>query len=85
MNHQFQTVGIYCRLSKDDNTGIESNSITHQKLYLTDYVKSKGWLIYKVYVDEGKTGTNFDRSGFKEMISDVRKDDFQDSQVIFPL
>ena len=44
MNHQFQTVGIYCRLSKDDNTGIESNSITNQKLYLTDYVKSKGWL-----------------------------------------
>ena len=71
MNHQFQTVGIYCRLSKDDNTGIESNSITNQKLYLTDYVKSKGWLIYKVYVDEGKTGTNFDRSGFKEMISDI--------------
>jgi DNA invertase Pin-like site-specific DNA recombinase len=71
MNHQIQTVGIYLRLSKDDNTGIESNSITNQRLYLTDYVKSKGWLIYKIYIDEGKTGTNFDRSGFKEMISDI--------------
>lgn len=71
MNHQIQTVGIYCRLSKDDNTGVESNSITNQRLYLSDYVKSKGWLIYKIYIDEGKTGTNFDRSGFKEMISDI--------------
>ena len=71
MNHQIKTVGIYCRLSKDDNTGVESNSITNQRLYLSDYVKSKGWLIYKVYIDEGKTGTNFDRSGFKEMISDI--------------
>ncbi len=71
VNHQIQTVGIYCRLSKDDNTGVESNSITNQKLYLTDYVKQKGWVIYKIYIDEGKSGTNFDRDGFKEMISDI--------------
>lgn len=71
VNHQMQTVGIYCRLSKDDNTGVESNSITNQKLYLTDYVKQRGWVIYKIYVDEGKSGTNFDRDGFKEMISDI--------------
>lgn len=70
-SHQTQIVGIYCRLSKDDNTGVESNSITNQKLYLTDYVKQHGWVIYKIYVDEGKTGTNFDRNGFKEMISDI--------------
>ena len=71
VNHQIQTVGIYCRLSKDDNTGVESNSITKQKLYLTDYVKQRGWVIYKIYIDEGKSGTNFDRDGFKEMISDI--------------
>ncbi len=71
VNHQMQTVGIYCRLSKDDNTGVESNSITNQKLYLTDYVKQRGWVIYKIYVDEGKSGTNFDRDGFKEMIADI--------------
>lgn len=71
VNHQMQTVGIYCRLSKDDNTGVESNSITNQKLYLTDYVKQRGWVIYKIYIDEGKSGTNFDRDGFKEMISDI--------------
>lgn len=70
-SHQIQTVGIYCRLSKDDNTGVESNSITNQKLYLTDYVKQHGWVIYKIYIDEGKSGTNFDRDGFKEMISDI--------------
>lgn len=71
VNHQIQTVGIYCRLSKDDNTGVESNSITNQKMYLTDYVKQRGWVIYKIYIDEGKSGTNFDRDGFKEMISDI--------------
>ncbi len=71
INHQIQTVGIYCRLSKDDNTGVESNSITNQKLYLTDYVKQRGWVIYNIYIDEGKSGTNFDRDGFKEMISDI--------------
>ena len=71
VNHQIKTVGIYCRLSKDDNTGVESNSITNQKLYLTDYVKQRGWVIYKIYIDEGKSGTNFDRDGFKEMISDI--------------
>lgn len=71
VNHQIQTVGIYCRLSKDDNTGVESNSITNQKLYLTDYVKQRGWVIYRIYIDEGKSGTNFDRDGFKEMISDI--------------
>lgn len=64
-------MGIYCRLSKDDNTGVESNSITNQKLYLTDYVKQRGWVIYNIYIDEGKSGTNFDRDGFKEMISDI--------------
>lgn len=59
LSHQIQTVGIYCRLSKDDNTGIESNSITSQRLHLSDYVKSKGWLIHKVYIDDGFSGTNF--------------------------
>ncbi len=73
MNHQIQIVGIYCRLSKDDNTGIESNSITSQRLHLSDYVKSKGWLIYKVYIDDGFSGTNFDRPAFKNMINDIEK------------
>ena len=73
LSHHIQTVGIYCRLSKDDNTGIESNSITSQRLHLSDYVKSKGWLIHKVYVDDGFSGTNFDRPAFKEMINDIEK------------
>lgn len=73
LSHQIQTVGIYCRLSKDDNTGIESNSITSQRLHLSDYVKSKGWLIHKVYIDDGFSGTNFDRPAFKEMINDIEK------------
>lgn len=66
-------VGIYCRLSKDDNKGIESNSITSQKESLTDYVKRQGWLLHKVYIDDGFSGVSFDRPAFKDMISDIEK------------
>ena len=54
-------VGIYCRLSKDDGTDNESASIATQKSILTDYVKKQGWHIAKTYVDDGYSGTNFQR------------------------
>lgn len=66
-------VGIYCRLSKDDNKGTESNSITSQKESLTDYVKRQGWFLQKVYIDDGFSGVSFDRPAFKNMISDIEK------------
>ena len=65
-------VGIYCRLSRDDNNGhLESMSISNQRQVLKDYVQENGWYLVDEYIDDGFTGTNFDRPDFKRMISDV--------------
>ena len=65
------SVGIYCRLSKDDGTENESASIATQKSILTDYVKKQGWHLAKTYVDDGYSGTNFQRPSFQNMIKDI--------------
>ncbi len=65
-------VGIYCRLSRDDNNGnLESMSIANQRQMLTDYVKEKGWCLCEIYLDDGYSGTNFDRPDFKRMLRDI--------------
>jgi DNA invertase Pin-like site-specific DNA recombinase len=64
-------VGIYCRLSKDDGTDSESSSIATQRNILTDYVTRQGWRIAQVYVDDGYSGTNFNRPAFKQMVKDI--------------
>lgn len=65
-------VGIYCRLSRDDNNGnLESMSIANQRQVLMDYVNERGWNLEECYVDDGYTGTNFNRPDFKRMIHDA--------------
>jgi len=65
-------VGIYCRLSRDDNNGsLESMSIANQRQFLVDYVTEKGWTLRECYIDDGYTGTNFDRPDFKRMLQDA--------------
>lgn len=67
-------VGIYCRLSREDlksGKKDESLSIANQRAMLENYAQKERWNIYNVYIDDGITGTTFDRSGFKEMISDI--------------
>ena len=66
-------VGIYCRLSRDDGNLGESGSIQNQKEFLTDYVNKLGWNLVGVYDDDGYTGTNFDRPGFKSLIADIER------------
>ena len=61
---------LYCRLSKDDDLQGESNSITNQKEILTQYAKENNLNIYDVYIDDGYSGTNFERPDFKRMIQD---------------
>ena len=56
-------VGIYCRLSNDDERDGESVSIEKQKLLLQSYVRQRGWNEIAVYCDDGYSGTNFDRPG----------------------
>ncbi len=47
-------VGIYCRLSKDDNIGKdESMSISNQKNMLINYVNEQGWTVKRIYQDDG--------------------------------
>ena len=62
---------LYCRLSKDDDLQGESNSITNQKEILTQYAKENNLNIYDVYIDDGYSGTNFERPDFKRMIQDI--------------
>ena len=65
-------VGIYCRLSRDDNNGsLESMSIANQRQMLTDFVTEKGWNLKGCYVDDGWSGTNFERPDFQRMIRDA--------------
>lgn len=62
---------LYCRLSRDDGAEGDSNSIANQKRMLTKYAKENGFHNTRFYVDDGYTGTNFNRPGFKQMIEDV--------------
>lgn len=71
MKKTMYKVGVYCRLSKDDGTDIESASIATQKTILTDYVRQQGWHLVKTYVDDGFSGTNFNRPNFQQMIKDI--------------
>ena len=58
---------LYCRLSQDDNVDGESNSISNQKEILLDYAKENGYLHPQFFVDDGISGTTFNRPGFQEM------------------
>jgi len=64
---------IYCRLSRDDGTDSESNSIGNQREMLRRYAKENGFNIYSEYVDDGYTGTDFERPDFKRMIDDIEE------------
>ena len=62
---------LYLRLSKDDELQGESNSISTQRMMLHKYAEQNGYKIVDEYVDDGYSGTNFDRPGFKRMIDDI--------------
>lgn len=63
--------GIYMRLSKDDEGICESSSISTQRDILNEYAQSHKIIVKKEYVDDGYSGTNYDRPGFKRMIHDI--------------
>ena len=62
---------LYCRLSKDDGQDAESNSISNQKTFLAQKAKEYGLTDTRYYVDDGYTGTNFNRPGFQKMLEDI--------------
>ena len=66
-------VGLYLRLSSDDETDGESISIRTQRDILTNFCHAEGYGIYDTYIDDGYSGLNFLRPGFMRMIEDIEK------------
>lgn len=62
---------LYCRLSCDDDSQGDSNSIKNQKAILSKYASEHGLSNPHFYVDDGYSGTNFNRPDFQRMIRDV--------------
>ena len=62
---------LYMRLSKDDDGTSESASIMTQRKMLRSYAADQGFQVFDEYVDDGWSGTNFDRPDFKRMIADI--------------
>ncbi|MFR3325232.1 MAG: recombinase family protein [Oscillospiraceae bacterium] len=64
---------LYLRLSRDDGDKEESNSITGQRELLRNFLRTRPELReYAVRIDDGFTGSNFDRPSFKKMLEDVK-------------
>ncbi len=62
----------YIRLSREDGDKAESDSIGNQRKLITEYLKDKEDLIlHDIYIDDGFTGTNFNRPAFQRMIADI--------------
>lgn len=67
-----EKIALYLRLSReDDERESESHSIANQRLFLQQFLDSKGWCLTDTYIDDGYSGTNFDRPGFLRMIGDI--------------
>lgn len=65
-------VAIYIRLSREDGDKEESDSVGNQRKLLTEYVnKQDDFILYDVYIDDGFTGTNFNRPDFQRMLADI--------------
>jgi len=65
---------LYLRLSRDDEQDGESNSISNQKVLLTDYAKRNKFRNIKIFVDDGVSGVIFNRDGFKELMQLIESD-----------
>ena len=66
-------VGIYLRLSREDQLSGESSSISTQRSLLLNYIKDNNLLFVSEYVDDGVSGTTFNRKGFNRMLKDCEQ------------
>ena len=64
----YKITALYCRLSRDDDLQGESNSITNQKAILKKYADDRGFPNTMYFVDDGYSGTNFDRPDWRRLI-----------------
>ena len=71
--NKIYNVGLYIRLSREDDDKVEmSESITNQKSLLLQYVKENNLRVYDIYIDDGYSGTNFDRPDFNRLLNDIK-------------
>ena len=73
MNTDGYKVGIYLRLSREDERLGESGSISTQRDLLLNYIRDNNLIFVDEYVDDGVSGTTFDRAGFNRMIKDCEE------------
>ncbi len=72
-NSKLYKVALYIRLSREDGDKEESSSVTNQRAILTRFVqKNEDFVIVDEYVDDGFTGTNFNRPGFQRLLKDLK-------------
>ncbi len=76
-NKKIWSVALYIRLSQEDEDNgkdkLESNSVTSQKTLLNEFVEEHDdFAIYDTYIDDGFTGTNFNRPSFQRLLEDIK-------------
>lgn len=67
---------LYLRLSRDDDDRGESQSIRNQRMLLRDYAARQGFAVVGEYVDDGWSGTRFDRPRFQDLMCDMEQHQF---------
>ena len=75
-------VGIYLRLSREDEQKGESGSISNQRDIIHKYIRENNLLYIDEYVDDGVSGTTFEREGFNKLIEDIVINAIDDSKKI---
>ena len=72
---QFDKItALYCRLSRDDDFNGDSMSIQTQKAMLQHFAEENGFLNCRYFVDDGYSGTNYDRPDFQRLLSEIEAD-----------
>ncbi|MFR5856950.1 MAG: recombinase family protein [Bacilli bacterium] len=71
INNREYKVAAYIRLSREDDNDGESESITNQKNFLSNWATENNYAIADYYIDDGYTGTNFNRPSFQKLIRDI--------------
>lgn len=70
-NYIVYNVGIYLRLSKEDENTGQSESIENQRKIVENFISNYNWNIVEIYIDDGFSGLNFNRPAFKRMLEDI--------------
>ena len=72
MRQEKQIIGLYMRLSQEDERQGESLSIDNQRHILRKYAEERGWEIYDEYIDDGVSGTTFNRPEVQRLLDDAK-------------